>query len=69
MQEVIGSNSGKSIGIDVGVKVFAYTHDGQTIKHINGYMLIVLQSRERTFSKIDFSPHCPEGQCLYKKGK
>ncbi len=35
LQEVIGSNNGKSIGIDVGVKVFVYTSDNQKIKHIN----------------------------------
>jgi len=35
IEELIGRNNGKSIGIDVGVKVFAYTSDKQKIKHIN----------------------------------
>ena len=34
-EEIIGSNNGKKIGIDVGVKVFAYTSDNQKIKHID----------------------------------
>jgi len=34
-EEVFGFNNGKSIGIDVGVKVFAYTSGNQVIKHIN----------------------------------
>ncbi len=34
-EEVFGSNNGKSIGIDVGVKVFAYTSENIAIKHIN----------------------------------
>jgi hypothetical protein len=34
LNEVIGSNNGKSIGIDVGVKVFAYTSESIAIKHI-----------------------------------
>ena len=34
-EEVFGTNNGKSIGIDVGIKVFAYTSDNQKIKHIN----------------------------------
>ena len=33
-EETFGTNNGKSIGIDVGVKVFAYTSDGVAIKHI-----------------------------------
>ena len=33
--EVLGSNNGRKIGIDVGVKVFAYTSENQKIKHIN----------------------------------
>ena len=35
LQETTGSNNGNSIGIDVGVKVFAYTSNNQKIKHIN----------------------------------
>ena len=35
IQETTDSNNGNSIGIDVGVKVFAYTSDNQQIKHIN----------------------------------
>ena len=35
IQETTYSNNGNSIGIDVGVKVFAYTSDNQQIKHIN----------------------------------
>jgi putative transposase len=34
-KELIGRNNGKSIGIDVGVKVFAYTSENEAIKHIN----------------------------------
>jgi len=34
-EEAFGFNNGKSIGIDVGVKVFAYTSENQVIKHIN----------------------------------
>jgi putative transposase len=34
-KEVFGSNNGKFIGIDVGVKVFAYTSENEAIKHIN----------------------------------
>ena len=34
-KEVFGSNNGKSIGIDVGVKVFAYTSENIAIKHTN----------------------------------
>lgn len=33
--EILGSNNGKNIGIDVGVKVFAYTSENEAIKHIN----------------------------------
>lgn len=33
--QVYGTNNGKSIGIDVGVKVFAYTSDNKAIEHIN----------------------------------
>ena len=35
LKEKIGSNNGKSIGIDVGVKVFAYTSDNQKFKQID----------------------------------
>ena len=35
LQESVGSHNGQKIGIDVGVKVFAYTSDNQQIKHIN----------------------------------
>ncbi len=34
-EQIYGTNNGKSIGIDVGVKVFAYTSENQAIKHIN----------------------------------
>ncbi len=34
-EDILESNNGKKIGIDVGVKVFAYTSDNQKIKHIN----------------------------------
>lgn len=34
-KEAIGANNGKSIGIDVGVKVFAYLSDGRAIRHVN----------------------------------
>jgi len=34
-EELMGRNNGKSIGIDVGVKVFAYTSENKAIKHIN----------------------------------
>jgi len=34
-KEEIGSNNGKSIGIDVGVKVFAYTSDNQKFKQVD----------------------------------
>ncbi len=34
-EQIYGTNNGKSIGIDVGVKVFAYTSEKQAIKHIN----------------------------------
>lgn len=34
-QETVGTNNGKSIGIDVGIKVFAYLSDGRAIKHVN----------------------------------
>lgn len=33
--QVIGTNNGKSIGIDVGVKVFAYLSNGEVIKHVD----------------------------------
>jgi len=35
LEQVYGTNNGKSIGIDVGIKVFAYTSDNQIIKHIH----------------------------------
>jgi putative transposase len=35
LKEILGTNNGKSIGIDVGVKVFAYTSENIAIKHIN----------------------------------
>jgi len=35
LQETTGLNNGKSIGIDVGVKVFAYTSENEAITHIN----------------------------------
>jgi putative transposase len=31
----VGTNNGKSIGIDVGVKVFAYLSNGEAIKHVD----------------------------------
>ncbi len=34
LQQSYGTNNGKSIGIDVGVKVFAYTSDNEAIKHV-----------------------------------
>lgn len=34
-QQSNGTNNGKSIGIDVGVKVFAYTSENKAIEHIN----------------------------------
>jgi putative transposase len=34
-EEVLGVNNSKSIGIDMGVMVFAYTSDNQKMKHIN----------------------------------
>jgi len=34
-EEALGVNNSKSIGIDMGVKVFAYTSENQKIKHIN----------------------------------
>jgi len=34
-EQIYGTNNGKSIGIDVGVKVFAYTSENEAIKHIN----------------------------------
>ncbi len=34
-KQVYGTNNGKSIGIDVGVKVFVYTSENEVIKHIN----------------------------------
>ena len=33
-EETPATNNGRSIGIDVGIKVFAYTSDGVAIKHI-----------------------------------
>jgi putative transposase len=35
IDQVVGTNNGKSIGIDVGVKVFAYLSNGEAIKHID----------------------------------
>jgi len=35
LKEKIGANNGKSIGIDVGVKVFAYTSDNQKFKQVD----------------------------------
>jgi putative transposase len=35
LKEQIGSNNGKSIGIDVGVKVFAYTSDNQKFRQVD----------------------------------
>ncbi len=35
LESCYGTNNGKSIGIDVGVKVFAYTSENIAIKHIN----------------------------------
>ncbi len=35
LNEIVGTNNGKVIGIDVGIKVFAYTSDNQKIKHID----------------------------------
>ncbi|KIM05286.1 MAG: hypothetical protein KU29_09900 [Sulfurovum sp. FS06-10] len=34
-EQIYGTNNGKSIGIDVGVKVFAYTSENEAIKYIN----------------------------------
>lgn len=35
IDRVPGTNNGKSIGIDVGVKVFAYLSNGEAIKHVD----------------------------------
>lgn len=35
IDKVLGTNNGKSIGIDVGVKVFAYLSNGEAIKHVD----------------------------------
>jgi putative transposase len=35
INQVVGTNNGKSIGIDVGVKVFAYLSNGEAIKHVD----------------------------------
>jgi putative transposase len=35
IDQVVGTNNGKSIGIDVGVKVFAYLSNGEAIKHVD----------------------------------
>jgi putative transposase len=35
LEQSYGVNNGKSIGIDVGVKVFAYTSENEAIEHIN----------------------------------
>ncbi|MCI0500125.1 MAG: transposase, partial [Epsilonproteobacteria bacterium] len=34
-EQIYGTNNGKPIGVDVGVKVFAYTSENIAIKHIN----------------------------------
>ncbi len=34
-EQIYGTNNGNSIGIDVGIKVFAYTSENEAIKHIN----------------------------------
>jgi putative transposase len=34
-EEVFGTNNGKALGIDMGVKVFAYTSDEQRIRHVD----------------------------------
>jgi len=33
-ESAYGTNNSKTIGVDVGVKVFAYTSDGEAIKHV-----------------------------------
>lgn len=35
IDQVVGTNNCKSIGIDVGVKVFAYLSNGEAIKHVD----------------------------------
>lgn len=35
IDQIVGTNNGKSIGIDVGVKVFAYLSNGEAIKHVD----------------------------------
>lgn len=35
IDQFVGTNNGKSIGIDVGVKVFAYLSNGEAIKHVD----------------------------------
>ncbi len=35
INQVVGTNNGKSIGIDVGVNVFAYLSNGEDIKHVD----------------------------------
>lgn len=35
IDQVVGTNNGKSIGIDVGIKVFAYLSNGEAIKHVD----------------------------------
>lgn len=35
IDQVAGTNNGKSIGIDVGVKVFAYLSNGEAIRHVD----------------------------------
>lgn len=35
LEQCYGTNNGKTIGIDVGVKVFAYTSENEAIKHVN----------------------------------
>jgi len=39
IQEIIGKNNGKTIGIDVGVKVFAYTSDKKAINPLKEHKL------------------------------